>query len=240
MARQGRRRVRRLRHRRRVVRPVRRAGRALRRGARARLDAWPTTTTGSSSATHTLRGENTRQGLPARRPRARAGRPGRPGQAADRARARRDPRRGPRRRARSRGAAGHAPPKRDARARGSAPTRAGAAGAPRPAQDASGSSSPEALTPVAMPRHIVVGTAGHIDHGKSALVLALTGTDPDRLKEEKARGITIDLGFAHWTTGEFDVRVRRRPGPRAVRQEHAGRRRRHRRWWCSSSRPTSR
>ena len=51
-------------------------------------------------------------------------------------------------------------------------------------------------------RHIVVGTAGHIDHGKSALVLALTGTDPDRLKEEKARGITIDLGFAHWTEGE--------------------------------------
>jgi selenocysteine-specific elongation factor len=47
--------------------------------------------------------------------------------------------------------------------------------------------------------HIVVGTAGHIDHGKSALVLALTGTDPDRLKEEKARGITIDLGFAHQT-----------------------------------------
>jgi selenocysteine-specific elongation factor len=44
---------------------------------------------------------------------------------------------------------------------------------------------------------IVVGTAGHIDHGKSALVHALTGTDPDRLKEEKARGITIDLGFAH-------------------------------------------
>ncbi len=46
-------------------------------------------------------------------------------------------------------------------------------------------------------RSIVVGTAGHIDHGKSALVQALTGTDPDRLKEEKARGITIDLGFAH-------------------------------------------
>src|SRR5437667_3620867 len=46
-------------------------------------------------------------------------------------------------------------------------------------------------------RSIVIGTAGHIDHGKSALVLALTGTDPDRLKEEKARGITIDLGFAH-------------------------------------------
>src|ERR1041384_2048653 len=43
---------------------------------------------------------------------------------------------------------------------------------------------------------IIVGTAGHIDHGKSALVLALTGKDPDRLPEEKRRGITIDLGFA--------------------------------------------
>jgi selenocysteine-specific elongation factor len=50
-------------------------------------------------------------------------------------------------------------------------------------------------------RSIVIGTAGHIDHGKSALVLALTGTDPDRLKEEKARGITIDLGFAHAAIG---------------------------------------
>jgi selenocysteine-specific elongation factor len=48
-------------------------------------------------------------------------------------------------------------------------------------------------------QHVVVGTAGHIDHGKSALVLALTGTDPDRLREEKERGITIDLGFAHTT-----------------------------------------
>ena len=45
-------------------------------------------------------------------------------------------------------------------------------------------------------RSIIVGTAGHIDHGKSALVLALTGKDPDRLPEEKRRGITIDLGFA--------------------------------------------
>jgi selenocysteine-specific elongation factor len=45
-------------------------------------------------------------------------------------------------------------------------------------------------------KHVIVGTAGHIDHGKSALVQALTGTDPDRLKEEKERGITIDLGFA--------------------------------------------
>lgn len=45
-------------------------------------------------------------------------------------------------------------------------------------------------------KHFVLGTAGHIDHGKSSLVLALTGIDPDRLKEEKARGITIELGFA--------------------------------------------
>ncbi len=45
-------------------------------------------------------------------------------------------------------------------------------------------------------KHIIVGTAGHIDHGKSSLVQALTGTNPDRLEEEKRRGITIDLGFA--------------------------------------------
>jgi selenocysteine-specific elongation factor len=45
--------------------------------------------------------------------------------------------------------------------------------------------------------HYIVATAGHVDHGKSALIKALTGTDPDRLPEEKARGITIDLGFAH-------------------------------------------
>lgn len=44
---------------------------------------------------------------------------------------------------------------------------------------------------------MIVGTAGHIDHGKTTLVKALTGVDTDRLKEEKARGITIDLGFAY-------------------------------------------
>ncbi len=43
----------------------------------------------------------------------------------------------------------------------------------------------------------VISTAGHVDHGKSSLVLALTGTDPDRFEEEKRRGLTIDLGFAH-------------------------------------------
>src|SRR5437660_7658031 len=45
----------------------------------------------------------------------------------------------------------------------------------------------------------VVATAGHVDHGKSSLILRLTGIDPDRLAEEKRRGLTIDLGFA-WTT----------------------------------------
>jgi selenocysteine-specific elongation factor len=51
----------------------------------------------------------------------------------------------------------------------------------------------------------IVGTAGHIDHGKSSLVKALTGTDPDRLKEEKERGITIELGFAHLDLGDGRV-----------------------------------
>src|SRR5207245_481999 len=46
-------------------------------------------------------------------------------------------------------------------------------------------------------KNIIAGTAGHIDHGKTALVRALTGIDADRLEEEKRRGITIDLGFAH-------------------------------------------
>ena len=50
---------------------------------------------------------------------------------------------------------------------------------------------------------LIVGTAGHIDHGKSALVRALTGTDPDRLPEEKRRGITIDLGFADLELGDL-------------------------------------
>ena len=71
---------------------------------------------------------------------------------------------------------------------------------------------------------LVLGTAGHIDHGKSALVKALTGTDPDRLPEEKERGVTIELGFARLTLpsgavmGVVDV-----PGhERFVRQMVAG------------------
>jgi selenocysteine-specific elongation factor len=49
-----------------------------------------------------------------------------------------------------------------------------------------------------MKSHTIIGTAGHIDHGKTALIRALTGVDTDRLKEEKERGITIDIGFAYW------------------------------------------
>jgi selenocysteine-specific elongation factor len=51
----------------------------------------------------------------------------------------------------------------------------------------------------------VVGTAGHIDHGKTSLVRALTGIDTDRLPEEKRRGITIDLGFASWVTDDYQI-----------------------------------
>ena len=54
----------------------------------------------------------------------------------------------------------------------------------------------ESITLIWM-KSIIIGTAGHIDHGKTALVKALTGIDADRLEEEKRRGITIDLGFAH-------------------------------------------
>jgi selenocysteine-specific elongation factor len=72
-------------------------------------------------------------------------------------------------------------------------------------------------------KNVVIGTAGHIDHGKSSLVLALTGTDPDRLKEEKVRGITIDLGFAHWTGEDVHVAFVDVPGhERFVRNMLAG------------------
>jgi selenocysteine-specific elongation factor len=72
-------------------------------------------------------------------------------------------------------------------------------------------------------RHVVIGTAGHIDHGKSSLVLALTGTDPDRLQEEKARGITIDLGFAHTSESEFVLSFVDVPGhERFIRNMLAG------------------
>ncbi len=56
-------------------------------------------------------------------------------------------------------------------------------------------------------KHIIIGTAGHVDHGKTALIKALTGRDTDRLQEEKERGITIELGFA-----PFDLPGGRRAG----------------------------
>ena len=71
----------------------------------------------------------------------------------------------------------------------------------------------------------VIATAGHVDHGKSTLVRALTGMEPDRWAEERRRGMTIDLGYA-WTTlpsGRTD-RVCRRAGPRALHHQHARRR----------------
>src|SRR5256712_12293657 len=63
-----------------------------------------------------------------------------------------------------------------------------------------------------MPRDLILGTAGHIDHGKTALVKALTGIDCDRLPEERARGITIDIGFATLDLGDFRLGIVDVPG----------------------------
>ena len=76
----------------------------------------------------------------------------------------------------------------------------------------------------------IIGTAGHVDHGKSTLIAALTGTHPDRLKEEQEREMTIDLGFG-WLTlpdGE-EIGIVDVPGASRLHREHAGRRGRHRR-----------
>jgi selenocysteine-specific elongation factor len=56
-----------------------------------------------------------------------------------------------------------------------------------------------------LPKHLILGTAGHVDHGKTSLIKALTGINTDRLKEEQERGLTIDLGFAHLTLPNGDV-----------------------------------
>ena len=80
-----------------------------------------------------------------------------------------------------------------ARAESAAPLPGGAAGAGPPGLPGPAGRPEDGL------RRAIVGTAGHIDHGKTSLVLALTGIDCDRWAEEKARGITIDLGFAHLT-----------------------------------------
>src|SRR5580698_259738 len=72
-------------------------------------------------------------------------------------------------------------------------------------------------------RDLVIGTAGHIDHGKTALVRALTGVDTDRLPAEKQRGITIDLGFASLDLGDFHVALIDVPGhERFIRNMLAG------------------
>ena len=63
-----------------------------------------------------------------------------------------------------------------------------------------------------MPRDLILGTAGHIDHGKTSLVKALTGIDCDRLPEEKARGITIDIGFATLQVDDFRLGIVDVPG----------------------------
>src|SRR5947207_15380548 len=70
---------------------------------------------------------------------------------------------------------------------------------------------------------LILGTAGHIDHGKTSLIRALTGIDTDRLPEEKRRGITIDLGFANLAVGKYRLGIVDVPGhERFVRNMLAG------------------
>ena len=73
-------------------------------------------------------------------------------------------------------------------------------------------------------RPLVLGTAGHIDHGKTWLVRALTGKDTDRLPEEKERGISIELGYAPLTLPSGrELSIVDVPGPRALHPEHGRR-----------------
>ena len=74
-----------------------------------------------------------------------------------------------------------------------------------------------------MSTNLILGTAGHIDHGKTSLIKALTGVNTDRLPEEKKRGITIELGFAHLTLGDYNLGIVDVPGhERFVRNMLAG------------------
>ena len=71
--------------------------------------------------------------------------------------------------------------------------------------------------------NLILGTAGHIDHGKTSLIRALTGTDTDRLPEEKKRGITIELGYAHLDIEPYQFGIVDVPGhEKFVRQMLAG------------------
>ena len=89
-----------------------------------------------------------------------------------------------------------------------------------PPQSTDHSASGESATPL---RPLLIGTAGHIDHGKTTLVYRLTGTNTDRLPEEKSRGISIDLGFAHFDVGSFRFGIVDVPGhERFIRQMVAG------------------
>src|SRR2546425_7031152 len=87
------------------------------------------------------------------------------------------------------------------RAHGTPPTMCTGLAAPAPTEPRRAHGTPPTMctglaAPAPMTKHVVVGTAGHIDHGKTSLVQALTGLDTDPLPEDKAAGITIDLGFA--------------------------------------------
>ena len=74
-----------------------------------------------------------------------------------------------------------------------------------------------------MTRQLILGTAGHIDHGKTALIKALTGTDTDRLPQEKERGITIEIGFAFLDVGDYRLGIVDVPGhERFIRNMLAG------------------
>lgn len=93
------------------------------------------------------------------------------------------------------------------------------ANSPRSASSPAGADSPSgAKSPAGANssggarRHFIIGTAGHIDHGKTSLVRALTGTDPDRLPEERRRGMTIELGFAELSVGDIRFGVVDVPG----------------------------
>ena len=75
------------------------------------------------------------------------------------------------------------------------------------------------MTKPDQPQSLIIGTAGHVDHGKSALVQALTGTDPDRLAEEHRRGISIRLGFAFLPTPEGELAIVDVPGHEGLVRE---------------------